>query len=94
MSDRLRNGETDRLFEAVLGLKSVDECRAFFKDLCTAAELRAMTQRFTVAVMLSENTVYSEIVERTGASSATVARVGRALQYGEGYKAAIERLKK
>ncbi|MBQ3824347.1 MAG: TrpR-like protein, YerC/YecD [Clostridia bacterium] len=95
MEDKMRNAETDKLFKAVLNLTSVDECYDFFEDLCTVAELRAMTQRFTVVLMLSGNTVYSEIVEKTGASSATVSRVNHALQYGKGgYKTAIARLKK
>ena len=95
MEDKLKTAETDTLFEAVLGLKTVEDCYDFFEDLCTVAELKAMTQRFNVAVMLSNNTVYSEIVEKTGASTATVSRVSSALRYGhDGYKKAIEGLGK
>ena len=83
------------LFEAVLALKTPEECRAFFQDLCTVAELRAMAQRLEVAQLLDEGLIYNDILQRTGASSATISRVNRALQYGaDGYKAVLPRLKK
>ena len=65
------------LYEAILQLRDVDECRKFFDDLCTPTELRSMEQRFEVAVYLLQNQVYAEILERTGASSATISRVRR-----------------
>ena len=83
------------LYESILELKDLEECRAFFDDLCTVGELRAMEQRFDVAVLLDQGLVYTEILERTGASSATISRVNRALQYGaDGYKTVLPRLKK
>ncbi len=95
MNSKLRNEDTDLLFKAILALKNADECYDFFEDLCTVSELKAMSQRFKVAVMLSENTVYSEIVEKTGASTATISRVNRCLNYGtDGYKTALENIKK
>ncbi len=87
--------QSDMLYEAVLTLKDVDECKAFFQDLCTVGELRAMEQRLEVALLLDEGMIYNDILERTGASSATISRVNRALQYGaDGYKAVLPRLKK
>ena len=84
-----------QLFEAILSLKSVEECHAFFQDLCTVAELRAMAQRLEVAQMLDSGMIYNDILDRTGASSATISRVNRALQYGaDGYKTVLPRLKK
>ena len=93
MNSKLKNEDTDLLFKAILALKSTDECYDFFEDLCTVSELKAMSQRFKVAVMLSENTVYSEIVSETGASTATISRVNRCLNYGtDGYNLVIDRL--
>ena len=81
------------LFEAILALKDQDECRAFFQDLCTVAELRAMAQRLEVAQLLDQGLIYNDILQRTGASSATISRVNRALQYGaDGYKTVLPRL--
>ena len=81
------------LFEAILTMKDRDECRAFFQDLCTVAELRAMTQRLEVAQLLDQGLIYNDILQRTGASSATISRVNRALQYGaDGYKTVLPRL--
>ena len=86
--------QSDMLYEAVLTLKTVEECKAFFQDLCTVAELRAMEQRLEVALLLDEGTIYNDILERTGASSATISRVNRCLHYGaEGYHTVIPRLK-
>lgn len=90
-SDKVNSQE---LYRAILSLKDEDECRRFFKDLCTIAELRAMEQRYDVAVLLEQGMVYSDILEHTGASSATISRVNRALNYGEdGYKAVFQHLK-
>ena len=87
--------QTVLLFEAILSLRDQEECRAFFQDLCTVAELRAMTQRLEVAQLLDEGLIYNDILKRTGASSATISRVNRALQYGaDGYKTVLPRLPK
>ena len=86
--------QSDMLCRAILTLKDVDECRAFFQDLCTVSELRAMEQRLEVAQLLDEGMIYNDILDRTGASSATISRVNRALQYGaDGYKAVLPRLR-
>ena len=85
--------QDDTLYQAILTLKSLDECRRFFRDLCTVSELRAMEQRMEVAVLLSDGMIYNDILERTGASSATISRVNRSLQYGaDGYSVVFERL--
>ena len=85
----------DLLYESILTLRDLDECKRFFEDLCTVAELRAMEQRLEVALLLDEGMIYNDILERTGASSATISRVNRALQYGaDGYKAVLPRIKK
>ena len=82
------------MYKAILTLKSVEECMNFFDDLCTVTELQAMEQRYQVAVLLSEGMIYNDILEKTGASSATISRVNRSLQYGEdGYSVAFRRLK-
>ena len=86
--------ENDQLYEAILSLKDMDECKRFFQDLCTVAELRAMEQRFEVALLLSDGMIYNDILERTGASSATISRVNRSLNYGaDGYQAVLPRIK-
>ena len=85
----------DLLYQAILTLKDLDECKKFFSDLCTVAELRAMEQRFEVAMLLSDGMIYNDILERTGASSATISRVNRSLSYGTGaYAKLFERCKK
>lgn len=90
-SDKVNSQE---LYRAILTLKSEDECRRFFKDLCTIAELRAMEQRYDVAVLLDQGLVYSDILERTGASSATISRVNKCLNYGEnGYQDVLRHMK-
>jgi TrpR-related protein YerC/YecD len=71
------------LYEEIVALKDVESCYRFFQDLCSITELRSMEQRFDVAKLLYEGKVYTEIVEETGASSATISRVNRALKYGE-----------
>ena len=84
----------DTLYQAILTLKNLDECRRFFQDLCTVSELRAMEQRIEVALMLDDGLIYNDILERTGASSATISRVNRALMYGsDGYKEVIPRIR-
>lgn len=72
------------LYKAVLELKTVDECKAFFDDLCSITEVLAMEQRFEVARLLYKDKIYSDIMERTGASSAIISRVNRSLQTGAG----------
>ena len=76
--------KNERLYRAILALETEEECYAFFQDLCTIAELRSMEQRYEVATLLSEGMVYSDILERTGASSATISRANRALLNGTG----------
>ena len=76
--------KNERLYRAILALETEEEGYAFFQDLCTIAELRSMEQRYEVATLLSEGMVYSDILERTGASSATISRVNRALLNGTG----------
>ena len=94
MNSKLKTPEMDQLFQGIVTLRSVEECYAFFEDICTVSELLAIAQRLEVARLLSEDTKYQEICEKTGASSATVSRVGRALHYGEdGYAMVLERLK-
>ena len=86
--------QNDTLYQAILSLKNLDECRRFFQDLCTVSELRAMEQRMEVALLLDEGFIYNDILDRTGTSSATISRVNRALLYGEdGYQTVIPRLK-
>lgn len=85
--------KSDLLYESFMALQSVDECKNFLKDLCTMSELRAMEQRLEVAVLLSNGMIYNDILERTGASSATISRVNRALQYGaDGYQTVLPRI--
>ena len=89
------NPQSDMLYDAILTLKTVDECKAFFQDLCTVAELRAMEQRLEVAMLLDDGLIYNDILERTGASSATISRVNRSLEYGaDGYKTVLPRVRK
>ncbi|MFV0497769.1 MAG: YerC/YecD family TrpR-related protein [Candidatus Fimivivens sp.] len=95
MNPRLKEMNIEFLFEAILRLNNMEECYNFFDDLCTVQELKALTQRLQVASMLSESKVYSEIVAKTGASTATISRVNRSLNYGcDGYKIIFERLEK
>ena len=94
MNKKLKDEQTDQLFEGMLKLQSVEECYRFFEDLCTISEIKAMAQRFQVAVMLDEQRVYTDIEQETGASSATISRVNKSLLYGEdGYRLVLERLK-
>ena len=84
MNTKRKELGADGLFEAILTLNTVEECYAFFEDLCTVPELRAMAQRYHVAAMLKDHRVYNEIVKETGASTATISRVNRALLNGTG----------
>ena len=86
--------KSDGLYQAILTLKTEEEVYDFFQDLCTVTELRAMEQRFEVAVLLKQGMIYNDILERTGASSATISRVNRCLHYGSGgYQAILPRLR-
>ncbi len=85
---------SDILYRTILSLQTVEECKRFFQDLCTVAELKAMEQRFEVALLLDEGMIYNDILERTGASSATISRVNRALHYGaDGYQQVLPRVR-
>ena len=85
--------QTDQLFRAILTLRSVDECYPFFEDICTVKEIQAIAQRMEVARMLSDGMSYQQTIARTGASSATISRVKRCLEYGEGgYGLVLDRL--
>lgn len=93
MNDKLKDVNIDFLFRAILSLKDESECYSFFEDLCTVPELKAMSQRLQVAKMLEEHKVYSDIVSQTGASTATISRVNRSLNYGsDGYEIVFKRL--
>ena len=95
MTSRLKEMNVEVLFEAVLRLKTMEECYNFFEDLCTVQELKALSQRLQVASMLSDGKVYSDIVAKTGASTATISRVNRSLNYGnDGYDMVFERIDK
>ncbi len=94
MNSKLSNDFVTDLFKAVLSLETVEECDKFFDDICTVQELRALSQRLCVAKMLKEGKVYNDIVKATGASTATISRVNRCLQFGDGgYDTVLERLK-
>jgi len=93
MQGPLNDIHMDELFDAILKLNTREECYAFFEDLCTVSELLAMRQRFWVATMLREGRIYTDIAEATGASSATISRVSRCLNYGKtGYKNVLEKM--
>ena len=95
MNSKLKDEHTDRLFEAILLLRDIDECYRFFEDLCTVSEIKALAQRLEVARMLREKKTYAEISEKTGASTATISRVNRFLVYGaDGYKMILDRMEK
>lgn len=94
MNSKLKSENMDFLFDCILSLESQEECYNFFEDLCTVTELQAISQRIVVAKMLSEKRVYSDIVKETGASTATISRVNRSLQFGcNGYEKLFERAK-
>lgn len=95
MNSKIKDENNDFLFKAILSLENIDECYEFFEDLCTVAEIKAMAQRLHVAKMLNNHHVYSDIVSKTGASTATISRVNRCLNYGtDGYAKILERLEK
>lgn len=95
MNKKLKNEAVDSLFDAVLTLQTKEECYSFFEDLCTVNELLSLSQRFEVASMLRNKKTYLEIAEQTGASTATISRVNRSLNYGsDGYELVFSRLNK
>lgn len=91
---KIRHPGEEQFYEAVLSLKTAEECRLFFEDISTIKELQAMSQRFRVACLLDSGSNYMEVSEATGASSATISRVNRCLHYGGGYRTALDNLKK
>lgn len=93
MSKKLRMDSINYLFDAILSLKDREECYTFFEDVCTVNELLSLSQRFEVARMLREQKTYLEIAEQTGASTATISRVNRSLNYGnDGYDMVFSRI--
>ena len=93
MGKTIRTKAVKEMFDAILTLEEEEECYKFFEDLCTVTEIKAMAQRIVVAKMLSEKQVYSKIVEQTGASTATISRVNRSLEYGcDAYPMVFSRL--
>ncbi len=94
MSKNIRTEAVNRLFDGILSLKDREECYTFFEDICTVNELLSLSQRMEVAYMLRGQKTYLEIAEKTGASTATISRVNRSLNYGnDGYDMVFERLK-
>ena len=93
MAKIAKKEKNDGLYRALLTLKTEEEVYSFFQDLCTVTELRAMEQRFEVACMLNKGMIYNDILEKTGASSATISRVNRSLSGGNGgYEAYFNRM--
>ncbi|MBQ7972617.1 MAG: TrpR YerC/YecD [Lachnospiraceae bacterium] len=93
MNKKLKNDAVDQLFDAILCLEKKEECYNFFEDLCTINELLSLSQRLDVAIMLRQKKTYMEIAEKTGASTATISRVNRSLNYGcDGYDLIFERM--
>lgn len=94
MNNKLKDKSMDDLFDAVLCLETREDCYAFFEDLCTVLELKSLSQRLQVAKMLSQHYVYNDIVAATGASTATISRVNRSLNYGsDGYEIVFSRMR-
>ncbi|MGI6031022.1 MAG: YerC/YecD family TrpR-related protein [Eubacteriales bacterium] len=93
MNRKIQDQNVELLMQAIATLRDPSEAMDFFEDLCTINELKAMSQRLAVARMLREQKVYTEIVEKTGASTATISRVNRCLHYGaDGYNEVLDRL--
>ena len=93
MNKRIKKERYEEMYKAILQMQTVEECMKFFDDLCTVTELQAMEQRYQVASLLHQGMIYNDILSITGASSATISRVNRSLQYGaDGYALAFERL--
>ena len=95
MNKHRKKPRNEAMYKAILSLQSVEECMKFFDDLCTVTELMALEQRYQVAVCLHNGMIYNDILAETGASSATISRVNRSLQYGKGgYQIVFDRLHK
>lgn len=95
VQSKLKSKDLDYLFEAILKLEDVNECYNFFEDICTISELKALAQRLHVAKMLREKKTYTEIAEETKASTATISRVNRCLNYGaDGYNLVLDKMEK
>ncbi|WZL81825.1 YerC/YecD family TrpR-related protein [Vallitaleaceae bacterium 9-2] len=93
MSKKIKSEEVDLLFQSVLALETIEECYLFFEDVCTVNELHSLAQRLQVAKMLRGQHTYLEIAEKTGASTATISRVNRSLNYGnDGYDMVFQRI--
>lgn len=93
MNKLLQKPRNDKLYEAILALENVEECKKFLEDLCSISEIMAMEQRYQVASCLHQGMIYNDILAATGASSATISRVNRSLQYGKGgYELVFDRL--
>lgn len=91
---KMKSAETDSLYENILKLENLEECYRFFDDLCTISEIHSFAQRFAVAKLLSQGETFNVIAEQTGASTATISRVNRCLQYGsDGYKTVLNKEK-
>ncbi len=94
MGKKVNKDCREKFYEAVLSLKTAEECEKFFNDICTITELASISQRLEVALLLSEKKTFNEIVSQTGASTTTISRVNRCLQYGDGgYETVLKRLK-
>ena len=95
MNNRNKRSNPDHeLYKAILQLQNVEECYNFFVDLCTVSEMKAMEQRYEVAKLLNQGMIYNDILEQTGASSATISRVNRSLNYGtDTYRVLFEKLR-
>lgn len=94
INPKIKDESTDQLFEAILLLENIEECYAFFEDVCTVNEIKSLAQRLEVAKMLEEKSKYTDITKKTGASAATISRVNRALSYGtDGYSSVLKRLR-
>ncbi len=95
MNDKMKEMHPEELFRVILSLQTEEEVAAFFEDICTIKEIKAMLQRLQVAELLDRGEQYKQIVAKTGASSATISRVNRCLQYGsDGYRLVLDRMKK
>ena len=93
MLEKIKGEQTDQLFRAILELNDLDECYAFFDDLCTIGEVQSLSQRLDVAVMLKKKHTYDKIQKETGASTATISRIRRCVDYGSGgYNTIVDRL--
>lgn len=92
-NSKLKDEHIDTLFEVILKINTIEECYMFFEDICTVKELKSLSQRLQVAKMLRDNKTYTEIEENTGASTATISRVSRCLNYGaDGYNIMLDRM--